>query len=67
MRHLVAQALERRPLVLLFFAVFMVVGVLGFRQLNIEAYPDPVPPTVVVITQNPGQNAEEIEDRKSVV
>ncbi|MBP0493253.1 efflux RND transporter permease subunit [Pararoseomonas indoligenes] len=61
MRHLVTQALERRPLVLLFFAVFMVIGVLGFRTLNIEAYPDPVPPTVVVITQNPGQNAEEIE------
>ncbi|WP_338662156.1 CusA/CzcA family heavy metal efflux RND transporter [Pararoseomonas sp. SCSIO 73927] len=61
MRHLVTQALERRPLVLLFFAVFMVVGVLGFRSLNIEAYPDPVPPTVVIITQNPGQNAEEME------
>jgi len=61
LRHLVAQSLERRPLVLLFFAVFMVVGVLGFRTLNIEAYPDPVPPTVVVITQNPGQNAEEVE------
>ena len=61
MRHLVAQSLERRPLVLLFFVVFMVVGVLGFRQLNIEAYPDPVPPTVVIITQNAGQNAEEVE------
>ena len=61
MRHLVAQSLERRPLVLLFFVVFMVIGVLGFRNLNIEAYPDPVPPTVVVITQNAGQNAEEIE------
>jgi cobalt-zinc-cadmium resistance protein CzcA len=61
LRHLVAQALERRPLVLLLLAVFMVVGVFGFRHLNIEAYPDPVPPTVVVITQNAGQNAEEIE------
>ncbi|TPG49508.1 efflux RND transporter permease subunit [Roseomonas nepalensis] len=61
MRHLVAQSLERRPLVLLFFVVFMVVGVLGFQHLNIEAYPDPVPPTVVVITQNAGQNAEEVE------
>ncbi len=30
-------------------------------QLNIEAYPDPVPPLVDVITQNPGQSAEEIE------
>ncbi|MBE9607113.1 efflux RND transporter permease subunit [Acetobacteraceae bacterium H6797] len=61
MRNLVAQALERRPLVLLFFAVFIIVGIVGFRQLNIEAYPDPVPPTVVIITQNEGQSAEEIE------
>src|ERR1700722_6202723 len=29
--------------------------------LNIEAYPDPVPPLVDVVTQNPGQSAEEIE------
>ncbi|WP_211874282.1 efflux RND transporter permease subunit [Plastoroseomonas arctica] len=61
MRQLVAQALERRPMVLLFFVLFLVVGTIGFRQLNIEAYPDPVPPTVVVITQNPGQSAAEIE------
>ena len=61
MRRLVQFALERRPLVLLLFAVFLVVGGVGFRMLNIEAYPDPVPPTVVVITQNAGQNAEEIE------
>lgn len=61
MRQLVAFALDRRPLVLLMFAVFLVVGVAGFRSLNIEAYPDPVPPTVVIITQNAGQSAEEIE------
>ncbi|MDB5382568.1 MAG: cytochrome peroxidase [Rhodospirillales bacterium] len=48
-------------MVLLFFVLFLVVGALGFRQLNIEAYPDPVPPTVVVITQNPGQSAAEVE------
>src|SRR6202022_2719352 len=28
---------------------------------NIEAYPDPVPPLVDVVTQNPGQSTEEIE------
>ncbi|MBX6373700.1 MAG: efflux RND transporter permease subunit [Acetobacteraceae bacterium] len=61
MRHIVALALTRRPLVLLLFGLFLLAGFLGFRQLNIEAYPDPVPPTVVVITQNPGQSAEEIE------
>ncbi|WP_164045498.1 efflux RND transporter permease subunit, partial [Serratia marcescens] len=29
--------------------------------LNIEAYPDPVPPLVDVITQSAGLSAEEIE------
>ena len=61
MRHVVAIALTRRPLVLLLFGIFLLAGVLGFRQLNIEAYPDPVPPTIVIITQNPGQSAEDIE------
>jgi cobalt-zinc-cadmium resistance protein CzcA len=36
-------------------------GVIAFSQLNIEAYPDPVPPLVDIVTQNPGQSAEEIE------
>ena len=61
MRHIVAFALEKRALVILLFVAFLGLGFAGFRQLNIEAYPDPVPPTVVVITQNAGQSAEEIE------
>lgn len=61
MRQIVAFSLTRRPLVLLLFGVFLLAGFIGFGQLNIEAYPDPVPPTVVIITQNPGQSAEEIE------
>ncbi|MCS6892876.1 MAG: efflux RND transporter permease subunit, partial [Rhodovarius sp.] len=61
MRQVVAFSLQRRPLVLLLFAVFVAVGVAGFLRLNIEAYPDPVPPQVVIIAQSPGQSAEEIE------
>ena len=61
MRQLVAFALEKRALVILLFLAFMGLGFAGFPRLNIEAYPDPVPPTVVVITQNAGQSAEEIE------
>ena len=61
MRSIVAFSLQRRTLVLLLFVAFMGLGFAGFRQLNIEAYPDPVPPTVVIITQNQGQSAEEIE------
>ena len=61
MRQIVAFSLQRRALVLLLFVVFIVTGVVGFLRLNIEAYPDPVPPQVVIITQNTGQSAEEIE------
>ena len=61
MRQIVAFSLQRRALVLLLFVVFIATGVVGFMRLNIEAYPDPVPPQVVIITQNTGQSAEEIE------
>ncbi len=61
MRNIVSFSLQRRPLVVLLFFAFITVGLVGFTKLNIEAYPDPVPPQVVIITQNPGQSAEEIE------
>lgn len=54
-------ALRRRILVVALFAAGMLLGAFAFIKLNIEAYPDPVPPLVDVITQNPGQSAEEIE------
>src|SRR5262245_32366629 len=43
------------------FVMVMSGGLVAFRQLNIEAYPDPTPPMVDVITQSPGLSAEEIE------
>jgi cobalt-zinc-cadmium resistance protein CzcA len=61
MRQIVAFSLQRRALVLLLFVVFVITGVVGFLRLNIEAYPDPVPPQVVIISQHPGQSAEEVE------
>ncbi|MFL1461689.1 efflux RND transporter permease subunit [Roseococcus sp. DSY-14] len=61
MRQVVAFSLQQRALVILLFVVFVAAGAFGFAKLNIEAYPDPVPPQVVIITQNPGQSAEEIE------
>ena len=36
-------------------------GLFAYKRLNIEAYPDPVPPLVDIVTQNPGQSSEEIE------
>src|ERR1700722_19030268 len=61
MNHVVAFALRRRALVLVMMVAVFAAGIVGFLKLNIEAYPDPVPPLVEVITQSSGQSAEEIE------
>src|SRR5215510_12853561 len=61
MDRIVALAVKRRFLMLGLFAVVFIGGLVAFRQLNIEAYPDPTPPMVDVVTQSPGLSAEEIE------
>ena len=61
MHAIVAFALKQRILVIILSSVLMIAGMLAYRTLNIEAYPDPVPPLVDIITQNPGQSSEEIE------
>jgi cobalt-zinc-cadmium resistance protein CzcA len=61
MQTLVAAALRQRILVVILAATLMVGGLFAYSNLNIEAYPDPVPPLVDIITQNPGQSPEEIE------
>lgn len=48
-------------MVLAVLLVFLGAGLIAFRRLNIEAYPDPSPPMMEIITQSPGQSAEEIE------
>ncbi|MFD0937756.1 efflux RND transporter permease subunit, partial [Methylobacterium trifolii] len=61
MNSLIVFSLRQRVLVFLMFVLMMGLGYASYTQLNIEAYPDPVPPLVDVITQNPGQSADEIE------
>src|SRR3981081_71744 len=61
MNGIIAFALRMRALMVALFALVMVGGFIPFLQLNLEAYPDPVPPLVDIVTQNPGQSAEEIE------
>src|SRR4051794_2402393 len=61
MDRLVALAVNRRFLMVALFAIVMIGGLFAFRQLNIEAYPDPTPPMVDVVTQSAGLSAEEIE------
>src|SRR5260370_41659991 len=61
MNRIVTFALEQRMLIILVALFLSGAGIVSFTRLNIEAYPDPVPPRVEVITQSPGQSAEEIE------
>lgn len=61
LRSTLSFVLTRRAMVLAVVLVFLGAGAVAFHRLNIEAYPDPSPPTIDIITQNPGQSAEEIE------
>ncbi|MGB9316423.1 MAG: efflux RND transporter permease subunit, partial [Pseudolabrys sp.] len=61
MDSLIAFALKQRVIMLVLFAVTLAAGLFAFSQLNIEAYPDPTPPMVDVITQSAGLSAEEVE------
>src|ERR1700692_3428140 len=61
MDRLVAIAVSRPYLMVGLLAVVMIGGLIAFKQLNIEAYPDPTPPMVDIVTQSPGLSSEEIE------
>ena len=61
MHAIVGAALRQRILVLILSAALIAGGLFAYKKLNIEAYPDPVPPLVDIVTQNPGQSSEEIE------
>src|SRR6202046_1661224 len=61
MTSVIAFALRQRVLMFVLMVTVFFAGGIGFTKLNIEAYPDPVPPLVDVITQSTGQSAEEME------
>jgi heavy metal efflux system protein len=60
MNAIIGYALKFRALVVVLFGLLLLAGGIAFLQLNIESYPDPVPPLVDVITQSAGQSAEEM-------
>src|SRR5215469_14694980 len=61
MNAIISFSLRQRVLMVLLLLFVFGGGTARFLKLNIEAYPDPVPPLVDIVTQNPGQSAEEIE------
>ena len=61
MDRLVAFVLRQQTLMVALLVFVCGTRLVSFFRLNIEAYPDPVPPLVDIVTQNPGQSAEEME------
>ena len=66
MRAFVQFLLRFRTLVLVALVVWLIAGTYTFLKLDVEAYPDPSPPLVEIITQNPSWSAEEMEQQVTV-
>jgi cobalt-zinc-cadmium resistance protein CzcA len=66
MRGLVRAILQYRLIALIGMAAWLAAGIWALLRLDIEAYPDPSPPLVEIITQNPSWSAEEIEQQVTV-
>jgi heavy metal efflux system protein len=60
-RAVVAFALNNRFIVLAVALALFVWGIIAFKRLPVEAYPDVANTWVQVITQWPGRAAEEVE------
>ena len=62
MIHRIVQAALRQRFLVLVLTLFMAVaGVISFRRMPVDAYPDLSPPQVELISQWPGHAAEEVE------
>jgi cobalt-zinc-cadmium resistance protein CzcA len=66
MQPLIRALLRFRNVILILFLASLAVGAVAFFQLDIEAYPDPSPPMVEFITQNPSWSAEELEQQVTI-
>jgi len=65
-RRVVDFALDNRLLVLAFALILFAGGIVAFRDLPIEAYPDVADNYVEIITQWPGISAEQIEQQVTI-
>ena len=66
MKAFVLFLLRYRALMLVALGAWLAAGLYAFARLDIEAYPDPSPPLVEFITQNPAWSAEEMERQVTV-
>src|SRR6476661_823799 len=61
LEHILSFSLRSRGAVLLLTLAAAIGGVVAYRSLTVEAFPDPTDTQVQVITLYPGQPAEEVE------
>ncbi len=65
-RKLIQWSLDNALVVLLLAVALAAIGVYSFLHINVEAYPDPAPPTVEVVALFPGASAEEVERQVTI-
>ncbi|HEX4122618.1 MAG TPA: CusA/CzcA family heavy metal efflux RND transporter [Verrucomicrobiae bacterium] len=61
LKPVIAFCLARRAIIVFCLLAFAGAGVVAFKELNIEAYPNPTPVILEITAQAPGLSAEEME------
>ena len=59
--RIVGWALRAPVVVFMLAGALMISGAFAYRELDIEAYPNPVPPLVEIVAQPDGMSAEDVE------
>jgi cobalt-zinc-cadmium resistance protein CzcA len=61
LRGIIGFSLKNKYLILSLSGLLIIAGIITFREMPIEAYPDVTSTQIVVISQWPGQSAEQVE------
>ena len=61
LKGIIGFSLKNKYFILFATVILIIVGVLTFRNMSIEAFPDVTNTEITIITQWPGRSAEEVE------
>ena len=60
-KNIVAFSLKNRAFTFFWVALLVIAGVVAFKQMPIEAYPDVTNTQIIIVSQWDGKSAEEVE------
>jgi cobalt-zinc-cadmium resistance protein CzcA len=60
-RKIIAFSLKNKYFILFVTALLIIYGIITFRNMSIEAFPDVTNTEITIITQWPGRSVEEVE------